>query len=90
MKLRHNNTITHKRFVGKHEGSLSPVKVMASILIIVVASFSLTGCRKYCVCNRYTSALDTFTLDELDEKGYTCSTIENIDNHDTYAVCHYE
>lgn len=80
----HSKTKTQETSIRHHS------KKAALLAMVAIASVAMANCHKYCVCTRYTSQSDTFTLDELESMGYNCSSIEDIDGHDTYSVCRYE
>lgn len=86
MKPKLNKTKIHGMSAGKDGNGLSLIKA-ATLVLMATMLTSLAACHKNCICKRYTSALDTFSLNELQEMGYSCSTIENIDDRDTYVLC---
>lgn len=59
------------------------------IVIGVLALLCCTSCKKTCRCYRYDGSGAEFSKEELDEMGYSCTGLEQINMGLTYSICEW-
>ncbi|MCR4828789.1 MAG: hypothetical protein K5864_04925 [Bacteroidales bacterium] len=60
--------------------------------LIVIALLTLlccSACKKTCRCYRYDGSGEEFTKEELNEMGYSCAGLEDINLGLTYSICEW-
>ncbi len=70
------------------------IKSFKSLRNLLVLSFSLlvllTACHKNCVCQGYDGSSYTYSADEVDARGVTCTNMVFQAGQQFYAVCDWE
>ncbi|MBP5536522.1 MAG: hypothetical protein J6X62_07005 [Bacteroidales bacterium] len=65
------------------------MKAKVILAIACLALLSLSACTKHCRCYRYDGAVESFSPDELKERGTVCSALEEEDRGMKYSLCEY-
>lgn len=63
------------------------MKLRSALLIVLLFSLFLTGCKKTCRCYRYDGNVDEFSEEELKDRGTACEELENYNNGTVYSLC---
>lgn len=70
------------------------LKSFKSLRNLLVLSFSLlvllSSCHKNCVCQGYDGSSYTYSADEVDARGVTCTNMVFQAGQQFYAVCDWE
>ncbi len=69
------------------------MKAAKKIFVILVFSClltALTSCHKTCVCYGYNGGEYSYTQEDLDARGKTCSGMAYLGSRQHYSVCNWE
>lgn len=64
-------------------------KIKGSLLLALVASLSMVGCHKKCVCTSYSGAEREYSVDEVDAQGGSCANMIMQADIRYYSYCEW-
>lgn len=62
-------------------------KIFLLIVLASMAVASLNSCQRNCRCYHYNGSIKEYTLEELEELGYTCNDMTSFNLGLTYSLC---
>lgn len=66
------------------------MKRIFTLLAAVAALLTLGSCHKTCTCTTYNNVQHTYTADEVDAAGVSCSEMKYLPGWQHYAVCSWD
>ena len=57
------------------------------VFLLCLMLLLFVGCKKKCRCYRYDGNVEEFTKEELDDRGTTCSGMEDFHDGNVYSLC---
>ena len=70
--------------------TLKSLKFLKTLLPLAAFALLLTACHKNCVCQGYDGSSYTYSADEVDARGVTCTNMVFQAGQQFYAVCDWE
>lgn len=59
-----------------------------ALFVIALMALMLASCGKTCRCYRYDGAVDEYSMEEIDEQGYSsCESLEAFNEGVVYSLC---